>query len=261
GVVVVAQDVTAETEMRAAQQQLFESEKFASIGRLAAGVAHEVNNPLMGINGLATVLLEDEAVAGEGREMIALIQRESRRAAKVTRDLLSFVRADDDRRADVDLDDVAREVAELRAVPQRAAGVTMVLDLAGDLPPTRASRAQLVQVLINLVTNAEDAVEGRERREIRIATWRTKHCVALRVDDSGAGIPEEVRPRLVEPFFTTKSPGKGTGLGLSLSFAITERHGGTLRASDAPGGGARFVLELPLSQGSGVRGQGSAAIG
>ena len=248
GAVLVAQDVTAESQVRGAQQQLFESEKFAAIGRLAAGVSHEVNNPLMGINGLATVLLEDSAFTGENREMVALIQRESRRAAQITRDLLSFVRAEDGARGSISLNAVAREVAELRAVALHSAGITLTLQLADDLPPVWASHAQLVQVVVNLVTNAEDAVEQLARREIRVSTMRTGRKVCLRVEDSGPGIPEDLRARLFEPFFTTKAPGKGTGLGLSLSFSIAERHSGSLRAENIPGGGARFTIELPVAE-------------
>jgi C4-dicarboxylate-specific signal transduction histidine kinase len=249
GAVLVAQDVTAESQVRGAQQQLFESEKFAAIGRLAAGVSHEVNNPLMGINGLATVLLEDAAFTGENREIVTLIQRESRRAAQITRDLLSFVRAEDGARGSISLNDIAQEVAELRAVAQQGAGVKMTLDLADDLPKVWASHAQLVQVVVNLVTNAEDALENAPRREIRVSTARsTGRKVLLRVEDSGPGIPEELRARLFEPFFTTKAPGKGTGLGLSLSFSIAERHSGSLRAENLPGGGARFTIELPAAE-------------
>ena len=248
GAVLVVQDVTAESQVRGAQQQLFESEKFAAIGRLAAGVSHEVNNPLMGINGLATVLLEDAAFTGENREIVELIQRESRRAAQITRDLLSFVRAEDGARGSISLNDIAREVAELRAVPQHAAGITMALELTPDLPPVWASRAQLVQVVVNLVTNAEDAVESCTRREIRISTVRSGRKVCLRVEDSGPGIAEEHRARLFEPFFTTKAPGKGTGLGLSLSFSIAERHSGSLRAENIAAGGARFTIELPVAE-------------
>ena len=249
GAVLVAQDITAESQVRGAQQQLFESEKFAAIGRLAAGVSHEVNNPLMGINGLATVLLEDAAFTGENREIVTLIQRESRRAAQITRDLLSFVRAEDGARGSISLNDVAREVAELRAVPQQTAGVKMTLDLADDLPAVWASHAQLLQIVVNLVTNAEDALENAPRREIRISTARaTGRKVLLRVEDSGPGIPEDLRARLFEPFFTTKAPGKGTGLGLSLSFSIAERHSGSLRAENINGGGARFTIELPAAE-------------
>jgi signal transduction histidine kinase len=248
GAVLVAQDVTAESQVRGAQQQLFESEKFAAIGRLAAGVSHEVNNPLMGITGLATVLLDDAQLAGENREIVALIQRESRRAAQITRDLLSFVRAEDGARGSIDLNAIAREVAELRAVAHASAGIRLTLDLADELPPVWASHAQLVQVVVNLVTNAEDALESHDRREIRISTTRGSRKLFLRVEDSGPGIPEELRARLFEPFFTTKAPGKGTGLGLSLSFSIAERHSGSLRAENIPGGGARFTIELPVAE-------------
>ena len=249
GAVLVAQDVTAESQVRGAEQQLFESEKFAAIGRLAAGVSHEVNNPLMGINSLATVLLEDKNFTGENRDIVTLIQRESRRAAQITRDLLSFVRAEDGARGSISLNVVAREVAELRAVAQSAAAISMSLDLADDLPMVWASHSQLLQVVVNLVANAEDAIENTDRREIRISTMRSSgRKVLLRVEDSGPGIPEELRARLFEPFFTTKAPGKGTGLGLSLSFSIAERHSGSLRAENVLAGGARFTIELPSSE-------------
>ena len=178
--------------------------------------------------------------------MVAMIQRESRRAAQVTRDLLSFVRVDDHQRGDVSLNELAREVVALRAVQQKAAGVTTSLELAEPLPTVTASRAQILQVLVNLVTNAEDALEGRATKEIRISTYHSGGAVMLRVEDNGPGIADEHKARLFEPFFTTKAPGKGTGLGLALSFAIADRHGGSLRPGDAPGGGARFTIELPL---------------
>ena len=254
GAVVVAQDVTAETKMRVAEQRLFASEKFAAIGRLAAGVSHEVNNPLMGISGLAYLLLEDRNLDfdAETREMLEMILRESKRAAQITKDLLSFVRADEGTRELVSLNELVEEVVRIRGVAHEGAGISTVLDLAPSLPPLDAVRGQLVQVLVNLVTNAEDAVEGREKREIRISTSLVGGRFVVRVDDTGPGIADEHRSKLFEPFFTTKAPGKGTGLGLPLAFTIVERHGGVLRAEDVAGAGARFTIELPAAVPSAV---------
>ena len=248
GAVLVAQDVSAETEVRLAEQRLLESEKFAAIGRLAAGVSHEVNNPLMGINGLATVLLNDPGALNEdSRELVGMIQRESRRAAQITRDLLSFVRAEEGPRTDVDLNEIVREVVELRGHACKIPGLSVSVELAGGLPPVRAIRSQIVQVLMNLVTNAEDAVEEASLKTIRIRTSTVGSRVIVRVEDSGSGIAEEHRARLFEPFFTTKAPGKGTGLGLSLSYTVVQRHGGILRADSPQGSGARFTIELPAA--------------
>ena len=249
GAVVIAQDVTAETSVRAAEQRLYESEKFAAIGRLAAGVSHEVNNPLMGISGLAYLLLEDKGLHfdPDTREMVEMILRESKRAAQITKDLLSFVRADEGVREEVRVNEVVQEVVRLRGVAHEGRGIATVLDLAPELPVLSAVRGQLVQVLVNLITNAEDAVEGREQREIRIATSSVAGRCVIRVEDTGPGIAEEHRSKLFEPFFTTKAPGKGTGLGLPLAFTIVERHGGLLKAENVVGSGARFTIELPIS--------------
>ncbi len=249
GAVLVAQDATAETNVRAAEQRLFESEKFAAIGRLAAGVSHEVNNPLMGISGLAYLILEDKTLNfdGETREMLEMILRESKRAAQITKDLLSFVRADEGTRELVSLNELVEEVIRIRGVAHESRGLTTVMDLAPSLPSLDAVRGQIVQVLVNLVTNAEDAVEGRAKREIRISTALVGARCVVCVEDTGPGISDEHRSQLFEPFFTTKAPGKGTGLGLPLAFTILERHGGTVRAENVPGAGARFTIELPAA--------------
>ena len=254
GAVLVVRDVTearaAEENVRLARQRMFESEKLAAVGRLAAGVSHEVNNPLMGIGGLASVLLEEDTLDPEAREAIEMIQREARRAAKITRDLLQFVRTSDAPIECVDANQLVAEVARIRLQPQQEAGVSLTLAL-GD-PPVLAlgSSSALLQVLVNLVTNAEDAMAGEARRELIISTDRIGDLVRIVVDDSGPGVPAEVRAHLFEPFFTTKAPGKGTGLGLSLCQSIIERLGGDIRAEEKPTAGARFVVELPAYDGA-----------
>ncbi len=249
GAALVVRDVTqaraADENLRQARQRMFESEKLAAVGRLAAGVSHEVNNPLMGIGGLASILLEEEHLPGDTREAVELIQREARRAAKITRDLLHFVRIGESAPECVDANELVREVARLRALAQRGADVTLTLRL--DEPPVLAlaSSAPLVQVLMNLVTNAEDAVTGSAHREILVATERAGSSVRIIVDDSGPGVAPEVLDQVFEPFFTTKAPGKGTGLGLSLCYSIIQQLGGTIRVEEKAGPGARFAVVLP----------------
>jgi two-component system NtrC family sensor kinase len=249
GAVLVVRDVTtaraADESLRQARQRVFESEKLAAVGRLAAGVSHEVNNPLMGIGGIAAVLLEEDQLDGDTREALELIQREARRAAKITRDLLHFVRIGETKPERIDTNELVREVAGLRTLAQQAAGISLTLQLAEPPVLALASAAPLIQVLVNLVTNAEDAVAGSERRAIRVVTQRAGERVRIVVDDSGPGVPAEIRDRLFEPFFTTKAPGKGTGLGLSLCYSIVEQLGGTIRLESREEPGARFVVELP----------------
>ena len=248
GAVLVVRDVTsiraADESLRQARQRMFESEKLAAVGRLAAGLSHEVNNPLMGISGLATVLLDEDELAPSTREAVVLIQREARRAARITRDLLQFVHAGEAPTERVDVNELAREVACLRALALQNADVSLVLELAEPSLCAMAASVPLLQVIMNLVTNAEDAVADSAQREIRVITERLPEGIRIIVQDSGTGVPASIRDRLFEPFFTTKSVGKGTGLGLSLCYSIVQRLGGTIHVEDAASGGARFVVEL-----------------
>lgn len=264
GAVLVVTDVSserrAEEDVRSAQARMFEMEKLAAIGRLAAGVSHEVNNPLMGINSLAAVLLEETTHDAETVKVIEMIQREARRATKIMRDLLQFVRGEEARLEAVEVNELVREVTALRAAPQMALGIATILELDDRARSVSGNHAQLLQVLVNLVTNAEDAVEGCPSREIRLSTQRTETGATVFVEDSGTGIPAQHLPHVFEPFFTTKAPGKGTGLGLALSYSIVERHGGSISAENVPGGGARFTLGLrALPTASRAIGDGVAA--
>lgn len=256
----VSSERRAEEDVRSAQARMFEMEKLAAIGRLAAGVSHEVNNPLMGINSLAAVLLEETTHDAETVKVIEMIQREARRATKIMRDLLQFVRGEEARLEAVEVNELVREVTALRAAPQMALGIATILELDDRARSVSGNHAQLLQVLVNLVTNAEDAVEGCPSREIRLSTQRTETGATVFVEDSGTGIPAQHLPHVFEPFFTTKAPGKGTGLGLALSYSIVERHGGSISAENVPGGGARFTLGLrALPTASRAIGDGVAA--
>ena len=220
----------------------------ASLGTLLAGVAHELNNPLSVIVG-HTTMLQHAVEGGPLAERAKKIFDAAERCARIVRNFLALARQYPPERKEVSLNRIVRETMELLAYQLRVDNVEATLDLATDLPPLWADLTQLQQLLVNLVTNAHQAM--REAPPPRRLTLRTRadaaqSRVTLEVADTGPGIPSEIRSRIFEPFFTTKPAGKGTGLGLSLCLAIVEGHGGVIRVESQAGQGALFVVELPV---------------
>jgi two-component system, NtrC family, sensor kinase len=238
---IIGRDMTGEREMRA---RLMETERLAAVGELVAGVAHEVNNPLSSISAFAQLLLRDEALTPQQRESLDVIRSETGRASQVVRDLLAFARRSAPRREPLDLNQVVERTVRLRNYQLTSSGIRVVLDLSPDIPAIHGDARQLQQVVLNLVTNAIQAMANIGGGTLSIATRGDRKSVALDVADTGPGIPPELRARIFEPFFTTKPEGEGTGLGLSVSYGIVTAHGGTITLVDAPAG-ARFVVELP----------------
>ncbi len=241
GAVVSVRDVTAD---RAFAEQLRHSEKMVALGELVAGVAHEINNPLTGISAFAELLLEDP-LDDEQRESVQLIKRESDRATAVIRDLLLFARKNDAPVGPVDLNALVEQTLRLRAYVLRSADIEVTLDLDNAVPLVQGDAQRLQQVLLNLVTNAEHAMEGRPRRRLTLATRCDADRVLVRVEDTGRGMSPTVRRRLFEPFFTTKPPGIGTGLGLSVSYGIVQAHDGTIEVHSEVDAGTSVTLTLP----------------
>ncbi len=244
-IVALVEDVT---EQRALEAQLIHSDKMATIGHLVSGVAHELNNPLTSIAGLTELLLERGPLPDFPREHLRVIQDQAERAGRIVQNLLTFVRKGTPDKANVDLNDVIARTSLLIAYEMKLRAIELRSELATEPLTVVGDRYELQQVLLNLVTNAVQAVASlapSRSRVITIATLRDGDHAILRVDDSGNGVPSEHVPYLFTPFFTTKEPGQGTGLGLSLSYGIVESHGGRLSYEPAPGGGARFVLALP----------------
>lgn len=235
-------------DLSRAQTQLLQTEKIAAMGQLLAGVAHELNNPLAVVMGRAELLarqVQETSVGASVEKLIAAAER----CARIVKNFLALARQHEPERSLVHLNSVVGEAVELLAYPLRADGVELRLNLPSDLPPIWADPHQLHQVLVNLVTNAHHAMRGvppPRRLTITTAVDRRRERVVLQVGDSGSGIPAEIRARIFDPFFTTKPPGQGTGLGLSLCYSIIESHRGSIAVEDEPGGGARFVIELPL---------------
>ncbi|HEX7479536.1 MAG TPA: ATP-binding protein [Polyangiales bacterium] len=235
------------SELASKEQQLIHGEKLASIGRLAAGVAHEIGNPLAAILGLVELLRGGGLSESEAREFLERIQRETERINGIIRDLLDFARRDVDDGAQAqtaDLRDVIDDAVNL-VRPQKASRdveISVTVD-----PATRrviGPQHRLTQVLLNLLLNALDALDGKGAVEISVRPSDDGKSALLVVQDSGPGIAEQMRDKLFDPFTTTKPAGKGTGLGLAVSAAILDGLQGSIDASNRPEGGARFEVRL-----------------
>jgi signal transduction histidine kinase len=233
-------------ELRSAQQQVIHGEKLASVGRLAAGVAHEIGNPLSAILGLVELLRGDAAPPAQSAEFLERIQRETERIHRIIRDLLDFSRRDPEGELRGQTADVAEVVADAVNLvrPQKdSREVRIEVDIDPGVGRVLAPQPRLTQVLLNLLLNAVDALEGRGTVTVEARAEPDGGCL-LAVSDDGPGLPAAVLERLFEPFTTTKPPGKGTGLGLAVCHALVEGMGGRIGAVNRPEGGARFEVHL-----------------
>ncbi|WP_298192546.1 ATP-binding protein [Novosphingobium sp.] len=242
------------TEERQAQQELtrsaaalHQSEKLAALGSMLAGVSHELNNPLAAVIGQAAMLAEDLRET-QHFERITRIRRAADRCARIVQSFLAMARQREPDYRSVDVNDQIGAAIELTEYQMRAANVLIETRLATGLPSIEADPDQLHQVIVNLLTNARQALEDWDgERRIIIETSRAEGMVRIAVTDSGKGIPDPMRDRIFDPFFTTKAPGSGTGIGLSYSLGIVAAHGGTLAIEDVPQGSC-FVIMLPISE-------------
>lgn len=245
-VLCLIRDVTKERQL---QEQLIQSEKMAAIGQLVSGVAHELNNPLASVSAFAQLLLAERRLSQEQRQSAEVIAKESQRAARIVNNLLTFARQRKAEKSAANMNEVLDTTLELRNYELKVRGIDLVRDYDERLPHTLADVYQLQQVFLNLITNAEQAMEGVERQHHRL-TVRTRsagNAIRVEVEDTGPGVPQESLDRIFNPFFTTKPTGKGTGLGLSISLGIVSEHGGRIWAGNVQGGGARFCIELPVT--------------
>jgi signal transduction histidine kinase len=236
-----------EAKVRERTQQLLQSEKLAAMGELLAGVAHELNNPLSVILGLAS-LLRETVQGAPLAESVQDISQAAERCARIVKNFLALARQQPPERRQAQINQIVKEAVELLAYPLRVDNVEVQLDLAEDLPTLSVDPHQLHQVLVNLITNAHYAMrQTPPPRRLTLSTCfdPASGGVAIEVADTGPGIPPEIQPRVFEPFFTTKPSGQGTGLGLSICHGIVESHGGTIRVTSTPGQGAAFCVELP----------------
>jgi two-component system NtrC family sensor kinase len=236
------------TEEKQLQQQLVQSEKMGAIGQLVSGVAHELNNPLASITAFAQLMLSDGNLNKDDRHATETIASEARRAARIVHNLLTFARQHKAEKTFADVNQVIENTLELRGYDLNSRGIQIERSYAEPAPSTMVDAYQLQQVILNLVTNAEQAMANFERAHHRLTvrTRRDAEMIHIEVEDTGPGIPPENLERIFNPFFTTKSDGHGTGLGLSISLGIISEHGGRIWAENAAGTGAKFCVDLPL---------------
>lgn len=232
-------------ELKQAQAQLVRSEKLAAIGRLAANVAHEVNNPLQTIINLAYLLAHDTDENDPRRADLEAIQTESLRARRIVQGLLDFARQEKAAWDNCDINGVVETVLGLARVRTASGNVTVVTNLDRTLPRLYCDAEQLKQVFLNIVNNALDAMPRGGTLTVR-SRQEQDGRVAIQFADTGVGIPPDVMPRVFEPFFTTKPHGRGTGLGLAVSLHIAKNHGGTIGVESEENRGSAFTVYLPL---------------
>nr|MDJ0767102.1 ATP-binding protein [Myxococcota bacterium] len=246
--VVQIEDVTERTAMEA---QLIQSEKMAAVGQLVSGVAHDLNNPITAIAGLADFLLSQESTPEHDKDHIEMIHQQSERAAHIVRNLLTFARKDPVETGKADLNDITQRALDLIHHEMKLTEVELEVNLEEDLPVVRGDRYELQRVVLNLLTNAVQALSNNSPEQPRVVSLSTvsrKDSVSLLVTDTGPGIDRELLPQIFLPFVTTKAPGEGTGLGLSIAYRIMQAHEGSIAAESGPGGGTTFTVSLPLRE-------------
>jgi len=247
----VIRDITerkqAEEERRELENRTHLNSRLASIGEIAAGIAHEINNPLTAVIGFAQLLM-DTTIPDDAKKDIAVIYKEARRAAEVAKNLLVFARKREPVRQPTDINSAIQEVLKLRAYEEKVNNIQVNTRFASKLPEVMADYSQLQQVFLNIIINAEAAMlEAHNGGALTVTTQKVNGTIKVSFNDNGPGIAKENLERVFDPFFTTKEVGKGTGLGLSLCHGIVVQHGGRIYAKSKWGKGSTFVVELPIN--------------
>jgi len=233
-------------ELRIAQNQLLQAEKLATIGRMAAGLAHELNTPLTYIMGNLEMLQLQE-LSAEQKQMLAAVDKGVDRIRSLGQNLLAFSRPAEEALRPLDVNALVERALEFCHYQNLQAGLRVERKLAPELPQIQGVASQLEMAFINLIVNAGQAMAGRELRQLTLTTRHDAGVLEIRVADTGGGIPEAIRPTLFEPFVTTKGAGEGTGLGLSTVLMVVERHRGHITFTTELGNGTEFIVRVPAS--------------
>jgi len=251
GVIISVRDITTERKL---EQQVVQSERLAAMGAMIGGVAHELNNPLTAILGVSE-LMQDKVTDESSLKQLGMLQQQARRAAEIVKDLTYFSRPPAPGKSGINLSEVVDRTLTLYAYSLRKNNITVDFLREPGLPYAQGDPQQLMQVFLNVIVNAEQAIrEARAGGTLRIRLGKSANSVWASFQDDGTGIPPETLPLIFDPFYTTKRPGRGTGLGLSICKSVMKEHNGNVEAANAPGGGAVFTVTLPTA--TGVSGQG-----
>ncbi len=253
---MVTQIRNSDLEKEMMNEQIIEAGKLASLGELAAGIAHEINNPVAIMveeaGWMGDILEEEEFRESENLEeyqrALKQIKNQGLRCKEITHKLLSFARKIDSRIQDIQLNSIIEEVVELSEKKARYGNVEIISHLAPDLPTVHISPSEMQQVFLNLINNAVDAIDNKKGGSITITTRLKDNMIITDVQDTGSGIARANLQRIFDPFFTTKAVGKGTGLGLSICYGIVKRIGGDISVSSAVGKGTVFHIHIPVTK-------------
>ena len=241
GVIISVRDITTERKL---EQQIVQSERLAAMGAMIGGVAHELNNPLTSILGVSE-LLQDSQTTDAARKQIGILQQQARRAAEIVHNLTYFATPPTPGKAPVNMAEIVERTLNLHSYSLRKNSITVDFIREPNQPFVKADPHQLMQVFLNLILNAEQAIrEIRDRGTLRIRLGNTDNAVWASFQDDGPGIPPDILTSIFDPFYTTKRPGRGTGLGLSICKSVMKEHNGSIDAANAPGGGAVFTVTL-----------------
>jgi PAS domain S-box-containing protein len=246
GIIGVTRDITAQKKMT---ENLIVADRLVSLGEMAAGLAHEINNPLTAVMGFAYLLQQNPATSPQIREEVEAIYRESKRAADVIKNFLAFSRGQAAEKKVEQINSLIEDVLKLRQNRMQKENISVNLDLAEGLPSIYCDAAQIQQAMLNIILNAEYFMyQTHQRGTLVITTRLTGSNIRLSIADDGPGITPDKLDHVFDPFYTSKQVGEGTGLGLSICHSIVHEHGGSIHVESSPGKGAVFTIELPAGQ-------------
>lgn len=237
-------DISKEREE---EEKLYLTDRLASIGEMAAGLAHELNNPLTGVLALSQLLIDSD-IQEEYKEDLQCVFDEARRAADIVKNVLLFTRNNNYENGQASVNEVVNNILRLREYEEKVSNITVISELQEDLPDIAIDKFQLQQLFLNIVLNAEAAIKDTGKAgKITVKTERTNNHVNIFFKDNGCGIKKNVLPRIFDPFFTTKDIGKGTGLGLSICYGIVVKHGGRISVKSKLNEGSTFTIRMPIA--------------
>jgi two-component system NtrC family sensor kinase len=230
-------------------RQIMKSERLATIGQLAAGVAHEINNPLGTISIYAQMVLDELGKDNNScRESLAVVMKQTNRAGRIVKDLLEFARQSEPEMRMLNINDVLTKAISIITHPAELQNIKLLTDLSPELPYIQGDSDKLEQVFVNIMINALQAMQDGGKLTVCTRMTQDSGFVEIEISDTGCGIPQEHLSKLFDPFFSTKSTGEGTGLGLSVTLGIVEKHDGTIDVKSQVGEGSTFVIRLPIEK-------------